>query len=200
MLDLNNHFLIAMPSMADADFEKTVVFVFDHGTNGAAGLVINRPSESTIQQMFYRMDLDLRRQDLLSTPVFNGGPMFTDRGFVLHEAQDTLELGSEGFVPSNASFWMSTLEVPGGLEMTTSRDVLEALSIGAGPQKMFLALGYAAWQAGQLEREIAQNDWLTVPADHNIIFDLPVTKRYGAALSLLGLDEITLAPSGGLMQ
>jgi putative transcriptional regulator len=200
MLDLNNHFLIAMPSMDDADFEKTVVFVFDHGTNGAAGLVINRPSESTIQQMFYRMDLDLRRQDLLSTPVFNGGPMFTDRGFVLHEAQDTLELGSEGFVPSKASFWMSTLEVPGGLEMTTSRDVLEALSSGAGPQKMFLALGYAAWQAGQLEREIAQNDWLTVPADHSIIFDLPVTKRYSAALSLLGLDEITLAPSGGMMQ
>jgi putative transcriptional regulator len=200
MLDLNNHFLIAMPSMDDADFEKTVVFVFDHGTNGAAGLVINRPSESTIQQMFYRMDLDLRRQDLLSTPVFNGGPMFTDRGFVLHEAQDTLELGSEGFVPSKASFWMSTLEVPGGLEMTTSRDVLEALSSGAGPQKMFLALGYAAWQAGQLEREIAQNDWLTVPADHSIIFDLPVTKRYSAALSLLGLDEITLAPNGGMMQ
>lgn len=189
-----------MPSMDDADFEKTVVFVFDHGTNGAAGLVINRPSESTIQQMFYRMDLDLRRQDLLSTPVFNGGPMFTDRGFVLHEAQDTLELGSEGFVPSKASFWMSTLEVPGGLEMTTSRDVLEALSSGAGPQKMFLALGYAAWQAGQLEREIAQNDWLTVPADHSIIFDLPVTKRYSAALSLLGLDEITLAPNGGMMQ
>ncbi|MEN9586554.1 MAG: hypothetical protein RIT15_129 [Pseudomonadota bacterium] len=200
MLDLNNHFLIAMPSMDDADFEKTVVFVFDHGTNGAAGLVINRPSESTIQQMFYRMDLDLRRQDLLSTPVFNGGPMFTDRGFVLHEAQDTLELGSEGFVPSKASFWMSTLEVPGGLEMTTSRDVLEALSSGAGPQKMFLALGYAAWQAGQLEREIAQNDWLTVPADHSIIFDLPVTKRYSAALSLLGLDEMMLAPSGGMMQ
>ncbi len=200
MLDLNNHFLIAMPSMDDADFEKTVVFVFDHGTNGAAGLVINRPSESSIQQMFYRMDLDLRRQDLLSTPVFNGGPMFTDRGFVLHEAQDTLEHGSEGFVPSKASFWMSTLEVPGGLEMTTSRDVLEALSSGAGPQKMFLALGYAAWQAGQLEREIAQNDWLTVPADHSIIFDLPVTKRYSAALSLLGLDEITLAPSGGMMQ
>ena len=200
MLDLNNHFLIAMPSMDDADFEKTVVFVFDHGTNGAAGLVINRPSESTIQQMFYRMDLDLRRQDLLSTPVFNGGPMFTDRGFVLHEAQDTLELGSEGFVPSKASFWMSTLEVPGGLEMTTSRDVLEALSSGAGPQKMFLALGYAAWQAGQLEREIAQNDWLTVPADHSIIFDLPVTKRYSAALSLLGLDEMMLAPNGGMMQ
>jgi len=200
MLDLNNHFLIAMPSMDDADFEKTVVFVFEHGTNGAAGLVINRPSESTIQQMFYRMDLDLRRQDLLSTPVFNGGPMFTDRGFVLHEAQDTLELGSEGFVPSKASFWMSTLEVPGGLEMTTSRDVLEALSSGAGPQKMFLALGYAAWQAGQLEREIAQNDWLTVPADHSIIFDLPVTKRYSAALSLLGLDEMMLAPNGGMMQ
>ena len=200
MLNLNNHFLIAMPGMEDADFEKTVVFVFDHGMNGAAGLVINRPSESTIKQMFYRMDLGLGREDLLSTPVFNGGPVFTDRGFVLHEAQQTFELGDDGFAPSKAPFWMSTLEVPGGLEKTTSRDVLEALSSGAGPKKMFLALGYAAWQAGQLEREIAHNDWLTVPADHSIIFDLPVAERYSAALALLGLDEITLVSSGGVMQ
>ncbi len=200
MLDLNNHFLIAMPGMEDADFEKTVVFVFDHGKNGAAGLVINRPSESTMKQMFYRMDLGLGREDLLLTPVFNGGPVFTDRGFVLHEAQQTFELGDDGFAPSQASFWMSTLAVSGGLEMTTSRDVLEALACGAGPQKMFLALGYAAWQAGQLEHEIAHNDWLTVPADHRLIFDLPVAERYSAALALLGLDEIKLVPDGGVMQ
>lgn len=200
MLDLNNHFLIAMPGMADVNFEKTVVFVFDHGSNGAAGLVINRPSESTIEEMFYRMDLEIGREDLLATPVFNGGPTFTDRGFVLHEAQQAFEYGVDGFAPSKSSFWMSTLEVPGGLEMTTSRDVLEALASGLGPKKMFLALGYAGWQAGQLEREIAHNDWLTVLADHRLIFDLPVHERYSAALALLGLDEITLVPDGGAMQ
>jgi len=200
MLDLNNHFLIAVPGMVDVNFEKTVVFVFDHGANGAAGLVINRPSESSIEEMFYRMDLGLGREDLLATPVFNGGPAFTDRGFVLHEAQQAFEFGVDGFAPSKSSFWMSTLEVPGGLEMTTSRDVLEALAIGLGPKKMFLALGYAGWQAGQLEREIAHNDWLTVPADHRLIFDLPVAERYSAALALLGLDEITLVPDGGAMQ
>jgi putative transcriptional regulator len=200
MLDLNNHFLVAMPGMVDTDFERTVVFVFDHGANGAAGLVINRPSESNIQEMFDRMDLGLGRADLLTAPVFNGGPVFTDRGFVLHEAQQTFELGDDGFVPSKASFWMSTLEIPGGLEMTTSRDVLEALSHGAGPKKMLLALGYAAWQAGQLEREITHNDWLTVPADHRIIFDVPVSKRYSAALALLELDEVKLVPDVGVMQ
>jgi len=200
MLDLNNHFLVAMPSMEDADFGGSVVFIFDHGVNGAAGLVINRPSDSTVQQMLDRMGLELKRNDLLSTPVFNGGPVLSDRGFVLHEAQQTLELGDHGFSPSKASFWMSTLEVSGGLEMTTSRDVLEAIASGAGPNKIFIALGYAAWQSGQLEREIARNDWLTVTADHGIIFDIPIEQRYAAALSLLGLDEITLAPSGGMMQ
>jgi len=198
MLDLNNHFLIAMPNMEDADFAKTVVFVFDHGKNGAAGLIINRPSESTIKHMFDRMDLPLRRNDLYQTPVFNGGPVFTDRGFVLHEAQQTFELGGAGLEQTKASFWASTLEVPGGLEMTTSRDVLEALSSGAGPKKIFMSLGYAAWQAGQLEAEIMQNDWLTVPANQTLIFETPVADRYAAALALLGIDEIMLSPSGAI--
>jgi putative transcriptional regulator len=200
MLDLNNHFLIAMPGMEDADFSRTVLFVFDHGAAGAAALVINRPSESTIKLLFDRMDLPLRREDLHTARVFNGGPVFTERGFVLHEAQQTYELGKAGFEPSNASFWASTLSVPGGLEMTTSRDVLEALGSGAGPRKIFMALGYAAWQAGQLEQEIMHNDWLTVPARHDIIFDVPAEDRYKAALSLLGIDEIMLASGGSMMQ
>ncbi|MDI9334755.1 MAG: YqgE/AlgH family protein [Cytophagales bacterium] len=199
MLDLNNHYLIAMPSMADDDFDRAVVFVFDHGINGAAGLVINRPSESTVKHMFERMDLPLRRDDLWQHPVFDGGPVLPDRGFVLHEALQTVEIGPGGEqTETQVPFYAATLTVPGGLEMTTSHDVLNALSGGAGPRKIFIALGYAAWQAGQLEAEIMQNDWLTVPAsNHDLIFDVPVAKRYQKALSLLGVDEVMLSLSGG---
>jgi putative transcriptional regulator len=206
MLDLNNHFLIAMPSMVDEDFFRSVLFVFDHGAGGAAALVINQPSDSTFKDMFARMKLPLGRVDLNQAPVYQGGPLFTERGFVLHEAQQTLELDLEGsdstrgFVPSKASFWASTLSVPGGLEMTTSHDLLEALSCGAGPQKIFLSLGYAAWNAGQLEHEIMRNDWLTVPAQHEIIFDTPPDKRYQAALALLGIDELMLTLDAGGLQ
>jgi putative transcriptional regulator len=214
MLDLNNHFLIAMPHVVDEDFLRSVLFVFDHGEGGAAALVINQPSESTFKDMFERIGLPLGRADLQGTPVYQGGPLFTERGFVLHEAQPVLALdaandagchtneidGAVSFMPSNASFWASTLSVPGGLEMTTSRDLLEALSCGAGPQKIFLSLGYAAWNAGQLEQEIMRNDWLTVPAKHEIIFDTPPDKRYQAALALLGIDEVMLALDAGGLQ
>ncbi len=198
MLNLNNHFLIAMPSMEDADFEKTVVFVFDHGKNGAAGLVINRPSESTIKHMFDRMAIPLRRDDLHRTCVFNGGPLYTERGFVLHEAQQTFEVGQDGNqTETKASFYASTLAVPCGLEITTSHDVLDALSAGAGPKKIFMTLGYAAWQVGQLEEELLRNDWLTAPAAHEVIFDVPVSERYKAALALLGIDEVMLCSTAG---
>lgn len=197
MLDLANHFLIAVPSMVDDDFEKTVIFIFDYGSNGAAGLVINRPSSSTIKLMFDRMDRPLRREDLHTQPVFNGGPSFTDRGFVLHEAQQTFEIGHGGLqTQTQASFYASTMVVPGGLEMTTSHDVLDALSSGAGPSKIFISLGYASWRTGQLEAELKNNDWLVSEARHELIFDLPPDQRYAAALALLGVDELTLATSG----
>lgn len=198
MLDLNNHFLIAMPSMVDDDFERAVVFIFDYGKNGAAGLVINHPSESTIKHMFDRMDMPLRREDLHQQRVFDGGPTYTDRGFVLHEAQQAFEVGQGGYqTATKASFYASTLAVPGGLEMTTSHDLLDALSSGAGPRKIFMALGYASWQAGQLEGELMRNDWLTVPANHELIFDVPVAERYKEALALLGIDEVMLASTEG---
>jgi putative transcriptional regulator len=193
MLDLNNHFLIAMPGMVDEHFERTVVFVFDYGKNGAAGLIINRPSATTIKQMFDRMNVPLRRIDLRETPVFDGGPVYTDRGFVLHESLQAYEVATGGHeTATQASFYASTLTVPGGLEMTTSRDVLEALSSGAGPKKILMTLGYAAWQAGQLEEELMRNDWLTTPANKDIIFDVPIKERYKAALALLGVDELRL--------
>jgi putative transcriptional regulator len=192
MLDLCHHFLIAMPCVDDEDFAKSVVYIFDHGKNGSAGLVINKPSESTLRQMFDRMHLSLRRTDLHSTPVFLGGPVFTDRGFVLHEAQLPVNPQS-----SDESFYTSTLTLHGGLEMTTSRDVLEALACGAGPAKIFISHGYAAWQAGQLEAEIKCNDWLITPAAPELIFDVPIQERYSAALALLGIDEMSLATLGG---
>ena len=133
-----------------------------------------------------------------TTRVLNGGPVQCERGFVLHESQQTYEIARGGHQSeSKASFYASTLAVPGGLEMTTSHDVLDAFSMGAGPQKIFMTLGYAAWQAGQLEEEIMQNDWITAPAQHNIIFDVPTEQRYKAALALLGIDELRLSAMAG---
>ncbi len=198
MLDLNNHFLIAMPSMVDDDFERSVVFIFDHGKNGAAGLVINRSSESTVKQMFDRMEMPLRREDLHQERVFDGGPTYTDRGFVLHESQPIFEVDIDGRqTETQASFYASTLVIPGGLEMTTSHDVLDAIASGAGPRVFFLALGYASWQAGQLEAELMRNDWLSVPANNDIIFNTPVAERYKAALALLGIEEVMLSCTAG---
>ncbi len=198
MLDLTNHFLIAMPSVVADGFERSVVFIFAHDKNGAAGLVINHPSKDTVQHMFERMDLSLRRRDLRQAPVFQGGPLHTDRGFVLHEAQQVAEVGFGGLqTQTQASFYAATLAIPGGLEMTTSHDVLDALASGAGPQKVLISLGYAGWKAGQLEQELMRNAWLTTPAAHKIIFDTPVPQRYQAALALLGIDEIMLGRDGG---
>ncbi len=206
MLDLSHHFLIAMPSMVDEDFQRSVLYIFDHGPGGAAALVINRPSETQLSQMFVRMGLPLGREDLSNSPVFFGGPLLTDRGFVLHEAQQTYQYTAAdattdaGFKPSSEAFWASTLRLTDGLHMTTSSDVLEALSYGAGPQKVLVSLGYAAWNAGQLEQEIANNDWLTVPAKSSLIFDTPPAERYQAALSLLGIDEVMLGLHAGGVQ
>jgi putative transcriptional regulator len=133
----------------------------------------------------------LRREDLAQAPVFQGGPVHTERGFVLHEP---LTLESEN---ANESVYASTMTIPGGLEMTTSRDVLEALSTGAGPRRVLVSLGYSAWGQGQLESEIAENSWLTVQADASVIFDTPIEQRYDRALSLLGLQSWMLSPDAG---
>ena len=162
-INLTNQFLIAMPGMADGNFAGAVVYMCEHTENGALGLVINRPIEIKLKNLFEKVDLNLDREDLSERPVYFGGPVQTERGFVLHES-----LGDEG------GHYSSTIKIPGGLEMTTSRDVLEALSHGAGPKKVFITLGYAGWSAGQLEDEISRNGWLTVDADAQVIFDTPV--------------------------
>ncbi len=186
-INLTHHFLIAMPGMQDSLFAKSVVYMCEHSDRGALGLVINKPSDINVKGLFDKVELPLRREDLMDTPVFQGGPVQTERGFVLHEAM----------MPGLESVYASTMSIPGGLEMTTSRDVLEALSTGAGPLKIFVSLGYSAWGEGQLESEMLENSWLTVAADTKVIFDTPVDQRYDKALRLLGLESWTLSPIAG---
>jgi putative transcriptional regulator len=191
-INLTHHFLIAMPGLQDETFNKSVVYMCEHSERGALGLVINKPSDMTMKGLFDKVDLPLGRTDLTLTPVFQGGPVHTERGFVLHEPLSVAEP-----VASSDPIYASTLSIPGGLEMTTSRDVLEAISTGAGPKKVLISLGYAAWAQGQLESEIAENSWLTVDADPGVIFDTPVAQRYDKALALLGLESWMISPGAG---
>lgn len=190
-INLTNHFLIAMPGLEDAAFARSVVYLCEHSQRGALGLVINKPSDIDLQRLFEKVELPLRRVDLAHTPVFQGGPVQTERGFVLHES-----VGAEGDA-TGESVYASTLSIPGGLEMTTSKDVLEALSTGAGPRKVLVSLGYSAWGEGQLESELCENSWLTVAADREVIFNTPVAQRYDKALSLLGFESWMLSPGAG---
>ena len=186
-INLTHHFLIAMPGLADEAFSRSVVYMCEHTERGALGLVINKPSDINVKGLFDKVELPLRREDLTQTPVFQGGPVQTERGFVLHESM----------MPGNESVYASTMSIPGGLEMTTSKDVLEALSTGAGPRKVFVSLGYSAWGEGQLESELLDNSWLTVAADLGVIFDTPVEERYDRALLLLGLQSWMISPVAG---
>jgi putative transcriptional regulator len=211
-INLTHHFLIAMPGLSDENFNRSVVYLCEHSDRGALGLVINKPSDLGMRDLFQKVDLPLSRDDLARQPVLQGGPVHTERGFVLHESMRPAASVSES--PPNpdgphdepdadasdqagGGVYASTLAIPGGLEMTTSRDVLEALSNGAGPRKVLISLGYAAWGQGQLESEIAENSWLTVGADPQVIFDTPIEQRYERALSLLGLQSWMLAPDAG---
>ena len=186
-INLTNHFLIAMPGLSDELFGRSVVFMCEHSERGALGLVINKPSDILLPRLFEKVDLPMGRNDLTTQPVFQGGPVQTERGFVLHEA-----VSGEG-----ESVYASTLSIPGGLEMTTSKDVLEAMASGAGPRKVFVSLGYASWGQGQLESEITENSWLTVEADPSLIFDTPVAERYERAMGLLGVQPWMLSPDAG---
>ena len=185
-IDLTNQFLIAMPGMVDETFARTVVYLCEHNEKGALGLVINKPIDIKLKNLFEKVELALDRRELGEQPVFFGGPVQTERGFVLHEKL------MEGESPFN-----STLSVPGGLQMTTSKDVLEALAEGSGPARVLVTLGYSGWQAGQLEDEIGRNGWLNVDADPKVIFDTPVEKRYDTALALLGIDPRMLSQEAG---
>ena len=186
-INFTHHFLIAMPGLQDATFAKSVIYMCEHSERGALGLVINKPSDINLKKLFEKVELPLHREDLTQLPVFQGGPVQTERGFVLHES----------VMPGNESVYASTMTIPGGLEMTTSKDVLEALSTGYGPRKVFISLGYSSWGQGQLESEISDNSWLTVGADPAVIFDTPVEQRYDKALMLLGRQSWMLSPEAG---
>ena len=228
-INLTHHFLIAMPGLEDATFAKSVVYLCEHSERGALGLVINKPSDLSMPALFEKVELPLKRQDLIHAPVLKGGPVHTERGFVLHEpmcvptqaaavlvddAPDerdaaqkereeaeneraALAAVSEPEPVSAESVYASTMTIPGGLEMTTSKDVLEALSTGAGPKRVLISLGYSAWGEGQLESELAENSWLTVGADPAIIFDTPIEERYERAMALLGLQSWMLSFEAG---
>jgi putative transcriptional regulator len=185
-LNLSNQFLLAMPGMLDDSFAGSVVYLCEHNDKGALGLVINKPIDINLKNLFDKVDLSLDREELAGQPVFYGGPVQTERGFVLHEKAS-----------ADGPQYNSTLSVPGGLDMTTSKDVLEALSSGAGPKRILITLGYAGWSAGQLEDELGRNGWLTVNADPAVIFDTPIEQRYERALSLLGFDAGRLSQQAG---
>jgi putative transcriptional regulator len=185
---LANQFLIAMPGMVDPNFAVSVIYLFEHTERCAMGLVVNRPTELDLGTLFDKIELKLEIAPLLEQPVYFGGPVQVERGFVLHEP-----------IPSPS--YSSSLIIPGGLTMTTSKDVLEALAIGNGPRKFLMTLGYAGWSAGQLEEEITLNGWMNVPLSRqqmaDIIFDTPSSQRYEKAMSHLGFDPSHLSGEAG---
>ena len=180
-IDLTHHFLIAMPNMADPYFSRSLTYVCEHNEQGALGLVVNRPIEMTLAGVFDKLDLRLGGPAAVA-PVYFGGPVQPERGFVLHQP---------------VGEWQSTLAVRDDIGLTTSRDVLEAVGDGEGPERMLFALGYSGWGAGQLENELKHNAWLTVEASADIIFDLPPEARLTAAMSLLGVDFARLSDEAG---
>ena len=193
-IDLTNQFLIAMPNMADDNFLGAVVYLCEHTADGALGLVINKPIDITLQNLFDKVELPLAPGTLGQQPVYFGGPVQTERGFVLHEAMPDADRPA---VNAHPGPYNSTLKIPGGLQMTTSKDVLEALAKGGGPKRLLVTLGYSGWGAGQLEDELGRNGWLTVAAVPEIIFDTPVAQRYRRAIALLGFDPRMLSGEAG---
>lgn len=179
---LSNHFLIAMPGMADSNFHGTVIFIAEHDERGALGIVVNRPLELDLGELFERIDVRLHPRGLASWPVYYGGPVQTDRGFVLHQPQGD---------------WTSTVAIGDAISLTSSKDILEAVGAGDGPARLLVSLGYAGWGPGQLEDEVARNAWLTVAAQPELIFDVPADERFPAAFALLGIDPSRLSGAAG---
>jgi len=182
-------FLIAMPNMLDPNFAGSLVFLCEHNERGAMGLVVNRPTDLTLDVLYQKIEIRIERELEVGQPVFYGGPVQTERGFVLHEP-----------VEGDAAY-SSSVRIGETLHLTTSKDVLEEMSHGAGPQRVIVTLGYAGWSTGQLESEIAANGWLTLDASPEIaatlIFDTPIEQRYAAAIKQLGFDPVMLMAQAG---
>ncbi len=181
-VNLTNHFLIAMPALQDSNFSGTIAYICRHDENGALGLVVNRPMNMTLGALFQQIEIPLESDTLSARPVYLGGPVQTDRGFVLH---------------SPVGNWRSTLRVNEAVGLTTSRDILEEIGRGQTPESLFVSLGYAGWGAGQLEEEIKLNSWLTVEARMDVVFEMPAEARLPAALHILGIDPAFLSDEAG---
>lgn len=179
---LTNQFLIAMPAMTDANFSQTVTYIWEHNADGALGIIINRPLQMKLVDVFEQLKMPTSQDGIGQQSVLQGGPVQTDRGFVVHRIGGT---------------WEHTRQVSSQIQVTTSPDILRAMASGSGPGTAIVALGYAGWSAGQLEAELAQNAWLTVPADERILFDTPFEQRWHAAARLLGVDLSTLSSTAG---
>ena len=179
---LSNQVLIALPALADPNFSRSVTLICQHDADGAMGVMVNRPSEYTLGDVFRQMGIASDDETLCARPVVAGGPVHPERGFVLHDGDQA---------------WDSTLAIASGLYVTTSRDVLEALAQGEGPRAATVALGCAGWGAGQLEQELVENSWLTAPADPELLFELPLEARWQAAAARIGVDLARLADYSG---
>jgi putative transcriptional regulator len=179
---LENQFLIAMPALQDPDFSRAVAVLCQHNDEGALGIVINRPSGMRLADLLHQLDIGLAVPALGDQPVYLGGPVQQDRGFVLHEPCDDFD---------------SSFAVSDSLQLTTSRDVLEALARGDGPRRALVALGYSGWSAGQLERELLDNAWLSTPVALDLLFDLPAEERWQAAAASIGIDPGMLSMYAG---
>ena len=179
---LTNHLLIAMPSMADPNFTQSVTYICEHTDDGAMGITINRPLDISVGEVFRQLDIATERPALDEMPVHSGGPVLPERGFLLHRPRGQ---------------WDSSLAVTDTVAVTTSQDILAAMAQGNGPDDVLFCLGYAGWEAGQLEQEMAENAWLTAPAEEHILFDTPSAQRWNEAARLIGIDVSLLGHSSG---
>jgi putative transcriptional regulator len=179
---LNNQFIIAMPNLADPNFFHTVTYMCQHNNDGALGIVINRSTGMKLGEIFKQMDICVTSEAAAETPIFAGGPVQQDRGFVVH---------------TTCGQWDSTMAVSDSISLTTSRDVIEAIAAGEGPEHYLVALGYAGWGEGQLEKEIRDNAWLNSPFGTKVLFDLPIDMRWAAAAGQIGVDINQLTMPAG---
>jgi putative transcriptional regulator len=179
---LANHFLIAMPALEDPNFSRTVTLICQHTPEGALGIVVNRLTNLSLGDVLEQLQLPSNGVHRRDMPILFGGPVQIERGFILHEP-----LGA----------WDSTMAVDDALSLTTSRDILQALARNEGPARCLMALGYAGWAAGQLEREMVENAWLSVPASHELLFDVPIEDRWQRAVEMLGIDHNALSHEAG---
>ncbi len=180
---LNNQFLIAMPGLYDPNFFHTVTYLCQHNREGALGIVINRPNGMKLRDIFEQMHIQTNLEQVLDTPIFAGGPVQQERGFVIHSPCEQQ--------------WDSSILTAENITLTSSRDILEAIAMGQGPQNYLIALGYAGWGSGQLEKEIGENAWLNTPCGEAILFHTPISQRWNAAASQLGVDINRLTTPAG---